>query len=70
MPINAAMRREIAAALVATGYAKKKAALPEIEKALERFAGWENLEERLVEGPRIDRHVLAALRDEAARSRR
>jgi len=70
VPINAALRKEIASALVATGYAKKRATLSDLEKALERFAGWENLEERLVEGPRIDRHVLAALRDGAARSGR
>jgi uncharacterized Ntn-hydrolase superfamily protein len=70
VPISSALRKEIASALVATGYAKKKATLPELEKALERFAGWENLEARLVKGPKIDRHILAALRDGAARSGR
>jgi len=61
---------EVASALVATGYAEAGASASELRKALGRFAGWENLEERLVEGPRIDRHVLSALRDGAARSRR
>lgn len=31
-------------------------------RAMDRFAGWENLEERLVDGPRLDRHILDALR--------
>jgi uncharacterized Ntn-hydrolase superfamily protein len=70
VPITATLRKEIATALVATGYAKKRATEDELRKALERFAGWENLEERIVEGSMIDRHVLAALRDGAARSRR
>ncbi|MGH2830554.1 MAG: putative peptidoglycan binding domain-containing protein, partial [Actinomycetota bacterium] len=30
--------------------------------SLEQFAGWENLEERLVDGPQVDRHILDALR--------
>jgi len=34
------------------------------KRSLERFAGWENLEERLVSDPgRIDRHILEALRN-------
>jgi len=35
---------------------------PSTQRALERFAGWENLEERLVDGARLDRHILDALR--------
>lgn len=31
-------------------------------KALADFAGWENLEERIVEGARVDKHILDALR--------
>ena len=69
VPITAYVRKEITAALVATGYAKKKATPGDLQSA-GTVRGWENLEERLVEGARIDRHVLAALRDGAARSRR
>lgn len=39
---------------------------PEMEAALFRYAGTENLEERLGEGPRIERAVLRYLRDQAA----
>ena len=64
--IDATLQRELADALVATGYAKKGAGADEVRKALERFAGWENLEERIVGGPRIDRHLLAVLRNASA----
>lgn len=70
VPIDAALRKEIAAALVAMGYASKGASTEALSKALDRFAGWENLEERIVPGPWIDRHVLSAIRDGAARSKR
>ena len=69
LPLKGALEKEVTAALVATGYVAKRASAEERRKALERFAGWENLEERIVEGPRIDRHVLEALRV-AARARR
>jgi uncharacterized Ntn-hydrolase superfamily protein len=65
--INKTLGKEIDAALTATGYLERKG---DRRKALERFAGWENLEERIVDGDRIDRHVLAALRDAAAKARR
>ena len=65
--INKSLGKEIDAALRATGYLEPKG---DRRKALERFAGWENLEERVVDGDRIDRHVLAALRDAAAKARR
>ncbi len=67
IPIAKALGKEIDAALTATGYLESTDGR---RKALERFAGWENLEERLVDGGRIDRHVLAALRDAAAKARR
>lgn len=35
---------------------------PTTRSALERFAGWENLEERVVPGDMLDRHILDALR--------
>jgi uncharacterized Ntn-hydrolase superfamily protein len=70
LPVEGALRAEVADALVATGYAEAGASEADLGKALERFAGWENLEERLVGWGKIDRHVLAALRDGAARSRR
>ena len=69
LPLKGALEKEVTAALVAAGYMAKRASADERRKALERFAGWENLEERIVEGPLIDRHVLEALR-EAARRRR
>ena len=69
LPLKGDTQKEVTAALIATGYLKKGASADERRKALERFAGWENLEERIVEGPRIDRHVLEALRA-AARTRR
>lgn len=49
--IDDALAEEIAERLAALGY-----------DSLDRFAGVENLEERLVDGARIDRHVLDALR--------
>jgi uncharacterized Ntn-hydrolase superfamily protein len=64
--VTKTLGREIDAALRATGYLEKNG---DRRKALERFAGWENLEERIVGGDRIDRHVLAALRDAAAKSK-
>ena len=70
LPLEGPLRDEVVSALVATGYAAAGAAENALAKALERFAGWENLEERLVGWGKIDRHVLAALRDGAARSRR
>lgn len=60
--IDADLAAEIAEALVALGYMESKSGPKARRAALERFAGWENLEERLVPGPRIDRHVLEALR--------
>lgn len=65
VPLKGDTQKEVTAALIATGYLKKGATPEERRRALERFAGWENLEERIVEGPRIDRHVLAALRGAA-----
>lgn len=65
--ITKTLGREIDAALKAIGHLEPKG---DRGKALERFAGWENLEERIVDGDRIDRHVLAALRDAAAKARR
>lgn len=70
LELENALRDEVARALVATGYAQAGAPEKDLAKALERFAGWENLEERLVAWGKIDRHVLAALRDGAARSKR
>ncbi|MGH2726954.1 MAG: DUF1028 domain-containing protein [Actinomycetota bacterium] len=66
LPLKGDLLKEVTTALVATGYLAKSAGGAERTRALERFAGWENLEERIVEGPRIDRHVLAALRAAAA----
>jgi len=68
--VDAAIAAEIAAALVSTGYATVGASAKARRAALERFAGWENLEERIVEGRKIDRHVLAALRDAASKAGR
>jgi uncharacterized Ntn-hydrolase superfamily protein len=68
--IDAELDAEISAALVATGYAKPEDSAEELRRALERFAGWENLEERIVAGPHIDRHVLAALRTSTTRASR
>ncbi|MFY9587572.1 MAG: DUF1028 domain-containing protein [Actinomycetota bacterium] len=65
--ITKTLGKEIDAALRATGYLEPKG---DRARALAMFAGWENLEERVVDGDRIDRHVLAALRDAAAKSRR
>ena len=70
LPLRGALAKEVAAALVATGYVAQRASAEDRRKALERFAGWENLEERIVEGPRIDRHVLEALRAAARAPRR
>ena len=65
LPLKGTLEKEVTAALVATGYVAKRASVAERRKGLERFAGWENLEERIVEGPLIDRHVLEALRTAA-----
>lgn len=65
--INKTLAKEIDRALIAVGYLEKRSSDEERAKALERFAGWENLEERIVDGNRIDRHILAALRDAAVR---
>jgi uncharacterized Ntn-hydrolase superfamily protein len=70
LALEGPLRSEVVAALVSTGYADAGASDVELAKALERFAGWENLEERLVDWGSIDRHVLAALRDGAERSGR
>ena len=69
LPLKGALQKEVTAALVATGYLPRRSSADEKRKALERFAGWENLEERIVDGPRIDRHVLAALREAAKKKR-
>jgi len=69
LSLKGALEKEVTAALVATRYVTKRASAAERRKGLERFAGWENLEERIVEGPRIDRHVLEALREAARRHR-
>jgi uncharacterized Ntn-hydrolase superfamily protein len=69
LPLKGALEREVTAALVANGYLEKRSSADERRKALERFAGWENLEERIVDGPRIDKHVLAALREAAMKKR-
>ena len=65
--VTKTLGKEIDTALRATGYLEPKG---DRAKALATFAGWENLEERIVDGDRIDRHVLAALRDAAAKRRR
>jgi uncharacterized Ntn-hydrolase superfamily protein len=65
--VTKTLGKEIDAALKATGYLEAKG---DRAKALERFCGWENLEERVVDGNHIDRHVLSALRDAAAKARR
>jgi uncharacterized Ntn-hydrolase superfamily protein len=67
VPLKADLQKEVTAALIATGYLEPKARAADARRALERFAGWENLEERIVDGPRIDRHVLAALRAAASK---
>ena len=69
LPLKGALEKEVTAALIAAGYPPKRSSTDEMRRALERFAGWENLEERIVEGPRIDRHVLAALRAAAEKKR-
>jgi uncharacterized Ntn-hydrolase superfamily protein len=66
MRVDAELAAEIAEALVELGHLKPKSGRKAQRAALERFAGWENLEERLVAGPRIDRHVLDALRRKRA----
>lgn len=70
LPLKGALEKEVTAALVATGYLPKRSSADEKRRALERFAGWENLEERIVEGSRIDKHVLAALRAAAQKGTR
>lgn len=67
--LDGGLDEEVTAALIALGYVEKDATAAERRRGLERFAGWENLEERIVEGPRIDRHVLAALRAAAGARR-
>lgn len=65
--IDATVAEEIGSALRTLGYEAADAFDAPTRRSLERFAGWENLEERLTDGDRIDRHVLQALRDAAAR---
>jgi uncharacterized Ntn-hydrolase superfamily protein len=66
--IDAAVLAEIRSRLSTIGYRVGSADVyDEVTRgSLETFAGWENLEERLVEGALLDRHILEALR---ARSR-
>lgn len=70
IPIDDGLASEIESALIASGNLEPGASDVEHTRALERFAGWHNLEERLVDGPRIDRYVLARLRETAARATR
>jgi uncharacterized Ntn-hydrolase superfamily protein len=64
--VDAELAAEIAEALVALGHLEPQSGRKAQRAALERFAGWENLEERLVAGQRVDRHVLEALRRKRA----
>jgi uncharacterized Ntn-hydrolase superfamily protein len=66
--IDPALLAEIRSRLSSIGYRVGSADVyDEVTRAsLEAFAGWENFEERLVEGALLDRHILEALR---ARSR-
>ena len=58
--IDDSLMNEVRERLTALGY--DTAGDGATRRSLERFAGWENLEERLVDGPRLDRHILEALR--------
>lgn len=65
--VDAALAEQIQELLTASGHAVAPTGVYDeaTAKALADFAGWENLEERLVDGPRIDRHILDALRSKA-----
>ncbi|GAC1415812.1 MAG: DUF1028 domain-containing protein [Actinomycetota bacterium] len=65
VPVDA---HEIQRLLRALGYEVGEAGTYDARtrKSLEQFAGWENLEERLIDGNRIDRHILEALRTRTA----
>lgn len=64
IPLDAALVTELQQRLAALGY--EVAATGDYDdptrRAIERFAGWENLEERIVDGLTLDRHILDALR--------
>jgi uncharacterized Ntn-hydrolase superfamily protein len=62
--IDGALANEIQKLLNAAGHAVNQTGTYDeaTAKALAAFAGWENLEERLVEGARVDRHIIDALR--------
>lgn len=64
LPLDADLVREIQALLSSIGYRTGAGGVYDdaTRKALETFAGWENLEERLVGDARVDRHILEALR--------
>ncbi|MEX2554145.1 MAG: DUF1028 domain-containing protein, partial [Actinomycetota bacterium] len=64
VPVDAALSSEMAGSLRTLGFLEGPD--DDLWKALERFAGWENLEERFAMGDRLDRHILAALRSAAA----
>ena len=68
LPLDSALRGEIRGQLAALGECAPEAGEAEVEAALARFAGRENLEERLLHDPadaRIDRRVLEFLRAHA-----
>jgi uncharacterized Ntn-hydrolase superfamily protein len=66
--IDAALAIEMQRLLNAAGHAVKESGTydEETAKALADFAGWENLEERVVSGARVDRHILDALRSKTS----
>ncbi len=61
---------ELTEALISLGFADPKAGGSDLMDALERFAGWENFEERFVLDDQVDRHILSALRAAVTRTQR
>lgn len=66
LPLDSALRGEIRGQLAALGECAPEAGEAEVEAALARFAGRENLEERLRDDGTVDTVVLQFLRERAA----
>ena len=66
LPLDSALRGEIRGQLAALGECAPEAGEAEVEAALARFAGRENLEERLRNDGTVDTVVLQFLRERAA----
>ncbi len=62
IPLEGSILEEVCTRLRSLGYEADGSPGGTTRRSLEQFAGWENLEERLVGSAHIDRHIMDALR--------